>query len=228
MIARSVLAVFAAAVVFTAAHGQARSDKPVRQAVAEAILEKYADILPPGADLSISSVMSPAGRVSGRFLDVRDVGFDLPTGRFVAVLLTSNGHFEIVGRASAEVSVPMPNRRIEAGETIDAGDLAMTPIAVRMVGTDVVRDLEAVTGAEARRTLQPGRPVQTNDIGAPTLIEKNQLVTLSYRKGVLAITARGRALDEGGVGDIIRVMNIDSNKVVSGRITADGAVALAS
>ena len=40
----------------------------------------------------------------------------------------------------------------------------------------------------------------------------------------LRILTEGRALARGGVGDVIRVMNLSSRTTVSGRIAADGSV----
>jgi len=45
-----------------------------------------------------------------------------------------------------------------------------------------------------------------------------------YRVGRLEMTASGRALDEGGSGDIISVMNLDSKRRVEGLILANGSV----
>lgn len=86
--------------------------------------------------------------------------------------------------------------------------------------------LEQVMGRETRVAIYKDRPVLTTDLGAPTLIERNQIVPLLYRAGALTIAAEGRALDRGGAGDAIRIMNTDSRTTVSGLIRADGTVAV--
>jgi flagellar basal body P-ring formation protein FlgA len=42
----------------------------------------------------------------------------------------------------------------------------------------------------------------------------------------MRLTARGRALDEGAVGDTIRVANAQSRTVVAGVVLANGQVAV--
>jgi len=45
-----------------------------------------------------------------------------------------------------------------------------------------------------------------------------------YRVGRLEITATGRALDQGSMGEVISIMNLDSRKRVDGRVTGLGTV----
>jgi flagella basal body P-ring formation protein FlgA len=56
------------------------------------------------------------------------------------------------------------------------------------------------------------------------VVERNQIVPISFLSGGLAIKAEGRALARGGVGDVIRVMNLQSRTTVSGQIAPDGQV----
>jgi flagellar basal body P-ring formation protein FlgA len=73
-------------------------------------------------------------------------------------------------------------------------------------------------------TIYAGRPIRAADIGAPALVERNQIVPLVYAAGGLQITAEGRALDRGGEGDVIRVMNLSSRVQVTGIVDETGAV----
>ena len=81
-----------------------------------------------------------------------------------------------------------------------------------------------VVGMEARVTLYAGRPIRPEDLGPPAIVDRNQLVPLSYHAGTLSILTEGRALGRGGVGDMIRVMNLSSRTTVTGRIASDGQV----
>lgn len=115
------------------------------------------------------------------------------------------------------------SRTIRAQSVIALEDVALvaeeTPGALAHPG-------EAV-GQEARVVLYAGRPIRPGDIGPPAVIERNQLVALRYRAGGLAIAAEGRALGRAGVGEVLRVMNIDSRTTVSGRVAPDGSVDVA-
>lgn len=81
-----------------------------------------------------------------------------------------------------------------------------------------------VVGQEARVALYPGRPIRFGDIGPPALVDRNQIVLLRYRGGGLVISTEGRSLERGGVGDRIRIMNLNSKATLFGYVEEDGSV----
>lgn len=85
-------------------------------------------------------------------------------------------------------------------------------------------DPQQAIGLEARVTLYAGRPISAADLGSAAMVERNQTVTLIYRSAGLSILTEGRALDRGGVGDVIKVMNLASRTTVTGMIDPDGSV----
>jgi flagella basal body P-ring formation protein FlgA len=122
------------------------------------------------------------------------------------------------GAALAESVVAA--RTIRAQTVIGPDDLTLADTALPGALTQMAEAL----GLEARTTIYAGRPVRAADLGLPAVVERNQIVPISFIAGGLAIHAEGRALARGGVGDVIRVMNMESRTTVSGRVTADGRV----
>lgn len=122
------------------------------------------------------------------------------------------------GAAQADVLTPV--RAIRPHEVISASDLKLMP--GDMVG--VVSDLAEIVGQEARIALYPGRPIRRRDIGAPALVERNQLVALTFERGGLTIAAEGRALARGAEGERLRLMNLSSRTTVTGTVQPDGTV----
>lgn len=116
------------------------------------------------------------------------------------------------------------NRVIRAGDVIRADDLS----AVEADIPEAVAALDQIAGQEARVTLYPGRPIKADQLGAPAVVDRNQIVPLAYRIGNLAITTEGRALTRGGVGDVIRVLNLSSRVTIQGQIMPDGSVCVSS
>jgi len=122
------------------------------------------------------------------------------------------------GAAIAESVVAA--RTIRAQSVIGPDDLTMASTAFPGALTD---QAEAF-GLEARVTIYAGRPVRAGDLGLPAVVERNQIVPISFLSGGLTIQAEGRALTRGGVGEVIRVMNLSSRTTVTGRIAPDGQV----
>ena len=114
----------------------------------------------------------------------------------------------------------VPTRTLRAQTLVAPEDLTVLPA----ITPGALRDPAEAVGLEARTTLYANRPIRPGDIGAPALIDRNQIVPLNYVTGGLRILTEGRALARGGAGDVIRVMNLSSRTTVSGRIAADGSV----
>lgn len=111
-------------------------------------------------------------------------------------------------------------RTIRAKAVIGPEDLTL--VSAELPGA--LSDPAAAVGQEARVAIYAGKPVRAGDLGPPTLVERNQLVTLIFLSGGLAISTEGRALERGSEGDTLRVMNLGSRNTVSGRVGPDGAV----
>ncbi|MEN8919694.1 MAG: flagellar basal body P-ring formation chaperone FlgA [Octadecabacter sp.] len=98
---------------------------------------------------------------------------------------------------------------------------------VKLVDADLpnaFRNVADVVGLEVRRAVYAGRAITFDDLGAPTLVERNQMVRLIFETGGLVIATDGRALERGGFGDYVRVINRNSRTTVSGEVQQDGSV----
>jgi flagella basal body P-ring formation protein FlgA len=122
--------------------------------------------------------------------------------------------------APASADALVATRTIRAKTLIAPEDLTL--VSAEIPGA--LSDPAEAVGLEARTSIYAGKPVRPGDLGPPTLIERNQLVSLVYLAGGLAISTEGRALAAGAKGDDIRVMNLGSRNTVTGRIGPDGTV----
>jgi flagella basal body P-ring formation protein FlgA len=128
--------------------------------------------------------------------------------------------------ALAVLPVPALAQALVATQVIPARTVvAADQVAVVEAAIDgALTDPAQAVGQEARVTIFPGRPVRSADLGAPALVERNAVVVLHYRAGGLFIAAEGRALDRAAEGEPVRVMNLASRSIVTGRVGADGTV----
>ena len=131
----------------------------------------------------------------------------------------------VAGRLYEVADVPVPAHPIAKGEVIGRDDLQMVSMRTDRLTRGAVTDIEQILGKAPRRTLRAGEPVRPGDIRRPVVIAKGHTVTLLYRTAFMELTARGRAVENGGQGDVIRVMNIQSKKVVDA-VVADANTVL--
>lgn len=111
-------------------------------------------------------------------------------------------------------------RTIRAQSILGPDDVALVAAAIPGAITAPADAL----GLEARVSIYAGRPIRPSDLGPASVIDRNQIVPLVFSTGGLNILTEGRALDRGGIGDIIRIMNLGSRATVTGRIADDGRV----
>lgn len=114
-------------------------------------------------------------------------------------------------------------RNLPAQSVLTAADLIRADAAV----PGALRDPAQAIGLETRVAIYAGRPVFDADLAPPAVVDRNQIVPLTYFHAGLAITTEGRAMDRGSVGDRIRVMNLSSRSTVIGRVGSDGSISVA-
>ncbi len=77
---------------------------------------------------------------------------------------------------------------------------------------------------QTRRMLHAGQTVRGDDVRRPVLVTKGQTVTMLFRAPGVELTAMGRAMGEGGVGETVTVQNPVSFRMITGSITGPGTV----
>lgn len=194
---------------------------PIEELVEERARLDYADSLPDAGHFDISV----KDALEGEAVLLADFWMDVPSGRFLANAVLDTGEVQrIGGLALVSVPVPVPARRLMPDSIIHQDDLVMSALPVGRVGAYVVTDPSEVVGKQVRRHLPAGRPIQQQSIIRPLLIDRGERVDIHFSDGLLALVAPGRALDDAHEGQLVRIVNLISNKTVTGIATADGTV----
>jgi flagella basal body P-ring formation protein FlgA len=126
--------------------------------------------------------------------------------------------------AAQLMTLPVPTATIYPGSLIEAGSLAERTFVQSQVGSGYLDSRSALVGKVARRTLLPDHPIPANAVDEVDLVTRGTSVQLVFQHAGLVITAYAAPLEDGSVGDIIRVRNTDSGAVVVGVVQADGTV----
>jgi flagella basal body P-ring formation protein FlgA len=129
--------------------------------------------------------------------------------------------------ASDPILVTVPSVTIYPGDTISEGALVDRQVRItggRLEGYKLNRT--DLTGRIARRTLIAGHLVPADAIREPFAVNQGQVVRLVFVSGPLTITGLGTLLQAGSVGSIVKVRNDESGIEVTGRVMADGTVAV--
>ena len=162
---------------------------------------------------------------------VEDVAYDPRTRRFIAIVAApaddpAARRIRVTGRVHRVIDVPVLTRRVLAGEVIRERDVKRISMRSDRLHRDTIQDPGALIGKSPRRGLRAGVPVRVSDVRLPVLVPRRSLVTITYRVRSMTLTAQGRALEDGGAGDTVRVANTQSNTVVQAVVTGTNRVSV--
>lgn len=162
---------------------------------------------------------------------IRDVFYDRRMNRFSAVVEVPAGtpnatRVKVAGNVFASVSIPVLARPMGRGDTITESDIEWIDVRDEVIRRDIVTTARQLIGQEPRYQLRAGAPVRTVEVQKPVAVAKNSSVTMMVRSKFMTLTAQGRATEDGSIGDVIRVTNVQSKQTVDAKIEGPGQVSV--
>lgn len=136
------------------------------------------------------------------------------------------------GVKQAEAAVPLEvhhydkiavsSRRIDRGQTLAADDVYFERRIVDHL-SGYLTEAESPVGQRLKRAVLPLQPIAKGDLESAesdgtVVVKQRDVIRLVARAGNLTISATGEALQDGRTGQMIRVRNVDSKAVVTGRV----------
>lgn len=85
-------------------------------------------------------------------------------------------------------------------------------------------DAVQLQGAQLRQGVGAYRPIELDDVEQAKAVRSGSSVMLIARVNGLGIEVQGIAMQRGGIGDVIKVKNLSSKKILTGKIVAVGRV----
>lgn len=152
-------------------------------------------------------------------------------GRFAAELVVQGPNrsirYPVSGRVYGVSRVPVLNRRVAPGDAILPGDVDWSEVRADLVGSDIVSAEIQLVGMTPARGIGVRSPIRLRDVQTPRVVDKGATVTITLISDRMSLTAQGRSMEDGGVGDVIRVMNTQSNRIVQATVSGANTVAVA-
>jgi len=131
---------------------------------------------------------------------------------------------KVKGQIHQVIHVPVLSNNIENGRMIRPSDIKIITIKEKNFSKGIIVDANKLIGMTAKRMLIAGRPIKEAEVIAPQMVERGQIVTLSLNKGTMNISTQVKALENGAKGDVIRVVNLSSNKSLQAIVTGNNQV----
>lgn len=191
--------------------------------------------LPQGSGFEITNRTALAVTIASTVqptVAIRDLLLDPRTQRFTAVAEIPAGspaatRLKVYGRTFTMTRLPVLARAFNRGEAISEADIQWIEVRDEGVRQDLATDSRQMIGLEPRYSLRAGQPVRLADLQRPVLVERNATVTLVLRTPFMTLSTQGRAIDEGGRGDVIKVTNLQTKQTVEGKVDGPNMVSVA-
>lgn len=124
----------------------------------------------------------------------------------------------------ARMAVVVAARPIAAGQTVQAGDLALREEPISLyAGRQVYYHADDILGSLATMSLSAGTIVTNTDVQQPEIVQAGQTITVHVHSGGVELSIDGTADKSGRVGDSILVTNPSSGKQFTALVTRSGA-----
>lgn len=199
----------------------------IEDALSEAIANASPSLTRQGQiQVALSSSVAPLMVTADepQTLYVEQLRHDIRSGRFQAIVQVpahsdNARRFRVGGRAFPALEIPVLNRRLSAGDEIQADDIDWIRLPTSRISQNTISDAGNLVGLTPKRGLRPGEPIRTNDVEPAQIVTKNAFITVTYRFGNMVLTSRGRAQSSGALGDTIQVFNQRSHRVIEATIT---------
>lgn len=119
--------------------------------------------------------------------------------------------------------VPVLTRPLKIGDVITE-DAVTTEMRLMQSYQDTMMDVKSVVGMQAARFLTAGQMLASRDLKREQILRKGQMVKAIFGANALEISISAQAEEGGAVGDVIKVKNLDSQKMFAAKIIDRGVV----
>lgn len=129
------------------------------------------------------------------------------------------------GTVNVKREVVRAARKIRSGELITAKDLVSNlENSDHRPGGDAVTDPEEAVGKRAVRSIREGLCITRQMIEDPPIVKKGKRVVIRAQNRWIQADTLGMVMEDGRIGDQVKVVNISSGKQILGIVRSPGLV----
>lgn len=120
-------------------------------------------------------------------------------------------------------NVLVANHDLRIEVPVNESDFRMEEIVIDG-RTEYVKDILEVKGLVPHRYIRAGQPIAINYFQQPVAVEMGTPVIIIVRRNGLTASAKGVAMSRGRIGQVIKVKNEASQKILSARVVDNQTV----
>ena len=162
-------------------------------------------------------------------VEISSLSYDRNKDYFKATLVAPSvdnpvQRIKVSGIIDRLVTVPILSKNLRNGDVIGDGDIEMIEISQNDLQHNMITNKEKMIGMTPRRIAYAGKFVQDGTLIKPQLVQRGESVNITFTEGSLVLSAKGKALQSGAKGDIVRVTNANSSRTVDAIVSGSHQV----
>jgi len=116
---------------------------------------------------------------------------------------------------------------LSRGAIIGESDIGLEQRDISRLHRGYLEEKKVVLGKKLRQRMRQHQVITPSQLDTPHAVKRNNRVTIVASSKSLKIRVAGKALQNGSVGELIRVRNVSSKKELDARVIAPGIVEVA-
>ena len=130
----------------------------------------------------------------------------------------------VAAHIDGQVNVLIARHPIPRGTVIQNDSLEFVPRRYSQLNYGYYGSAKLLANMEAKRNIKTGQIVTPNLVRAQKMVLRGEHITIIAQNGGLNLRVKGKALMDGQMGQMIKVKNLNSKKLIYARVISAGMV----
>lgn len=122
--------------------------------------------------------------------------------------------------------IVVAKKRLKRGDLIQGEEATIEVRDIAALSSNAVKDISLVMGKESKTFIPQGNPIYEWMIKERPLVKKNEKVKIEVNAENIVVVAGGMSMEDGALGQSIKVKNLTSGKELVAVVTGTGEVAV--
>lgn len=127
-------------------------------------------------------------------------------------------HLYVQVNIYGKVPIVVSSRAILQNETLDSSDLTINEVDSKNLSNPYFTSLDAMAGTRARNYIPAMTVIKPSMIQKQFIIKNGSPVSIVLDSGSIYVRMSGVAIDDGMKGDLIRVRNTTSGRIITAKV----------
>ncbi|CAM2789141.1 flagella basal body P-ring formation protein FlgA [Legionella steigerwaltii] len=117
-------------------------------------------------------------------------------------------------------TIYVAKRALLKGSRLTQDDIYQTEMDVQKLNSGYFTEKDLLIGQICKKNIPPNSPLNPHNIEAAKLINKGERVSIVLNDNNLTVSMEGVAMEEGSLGETIKVRNLSSKKIIEAQVSA--------